>query len=292
MMTGRMAFDSGRLREARDALERTMALAQAAGHRHRRSEATMVMTWTIDESATPVPEALAELEKLKREAVDDRLGEGALNLSIATNLALTGRIDEAKRLAESTRRVFEDLGARFQLTTFVSLRIAQIERLAGDLEAAVARIREAYVELERMGNTGFLSSRAGFLAMVLPDLGRDVEALEFAEITERIAAQDDLEPQLWGREGRAKVLSKRGEHEEAERLAAEAVYIASASEWAVRHADALVTLGEVRAAAGNRSGAAQALAEALEMYERKGATLPAKRVRARLESLEGRAHKR
>jgi len=211
-----------------------------------------------------------------------------VDLSTAFHHALAGRIGEARRLVEVAEQRLEDLGARFLLITFVSTNGGRIELLAADPEAAEARVRGAYLELEAMGNTGFLSSRAAFLALVLPELGRDEEALEFADIAERTAAKDDIEPQVWLREGRAKALSRRGEHGEAERMAREAVAVAGATEWQLRHADALVTLAGVLDEAGRGTEAAEALRSAIDLYERKGAALPADQARARLETLRAR----
>ena len=287
-LAGRLSFDAGRLGDAREALDRAVALAEAAGHRFQLARAITVLAWTFDEGLTPVDEAIARLEELRRRAGGDRSAEAAVDLSTAFHHALAGRIGEARRLVEVAEQRLEDLGARFLLITFVSTNGGRIELLAADPEAAEARVRGAYLELEAMGNTGFLSSRAAFLALVLPELGRDEEALEFADIAERTAAKDDIEPQVWLREGRAKALSRRGEHGEAERMAREAVAVAGATEWQLRHADALVTLAGVLDEAGRGTEAAEALRSAIDLYDRKGATLPADQARARLETLRAR----
>jgi tetratricopeptide (TPR) repeat protein len=266
-------------------MERIVALSEATGDRVQLARAIAVLAWTLDEDLTPVDEALARVDVLREHTRGDRPTAAALDISAAYHHALAGRVEEGRQLAEASFRGLEELGARLPVITFMSLRTAMIDVLAGDLETAEARLRGSYLELERMGNTGFLSSRAAYLAVVLEMMGRDDEALEFAAIAERTAARDDLEPQVWLREGRAKVLSKRGEHAEAVRAAKKAVDIISATEWALRHADALVTLGEVLEAAGQGPQAVEAFTHAAEMYHQKGATLPEGRVHARLDSI-------
>jgi Flp pilus assembly protein TadD len=75
------------------------------------------------------------------------------------------------------------------------------------------------------------------------------------------------------RQVRAKVLARRGELVEAERLAREALSLSPGSEAPVHHGDALVDLGIVLAAAGKRDDALAALDEARSVYESKGYVL-------------------
>jgi len=66
------------------------------------------------------------------------------------------------------------------------------------------------------------------------------------------------------------------------------VAVAGATEWQLRHADALVTLAGVLDEARRGTEAAEALRSAIDLYDRKGATLPADQARARLETLRAR----
>jgi tetratricopeptide (TPR) repeat protein len=89
---------------------------------------------------------------------------------------------------------------------------------------------------------------------------------------------------LW-RQVRAKVLARRGEHAEAERLAREAVATGDSTEAPNDQADAHADLAEVLSLAGRADEAAEALEQALIRYERKENLVMAGRVRARLEAL-------
>jgi tetratricopeptide (TPR) repeat protein len=123
------------------------------------------------------------------------------------------------------------------------------------------------------------------LARALEAQGQADEALRFSEISSRIAAEDDLSPQVQWRAARAKALAGLGQTEEAERLAREAVALASQSDFLVLRADALLVLGEVLQVAERRDDAAAAVEEALQLYEQKQSTVSAGRARILLSDL-------
>ena len=83
---------------------------------------------------------------------------------------------------------------------------------------------------------------------------------------------------LW-RQARGKALARRGDLEEGERLAREAVALAGETEMLNAQADALIDLAEVLALAGR--DATPDLDRALALYERKGNLVMAERTRPR-----------
>jgi thioredoxin-like negative regulator of GroEL len=86
---------------------------------------------------------------------------------------------------------------------------------------------------------------------------------------------------LW-RQARAKVLVRRGEPAEAERLARAALAIAERTDAPNQQADVYADLAEVLSLTGRPREAAKALEEALTRYERKENLVMAERMRARL----------
>ena len=82
---------------------------------------------------------------------------------------------------------------------------------------------------------------------------------------------------------RGKVLARRGELQEGERLAREAVALADETDMLNAHADALIDLAEVLALAGQ--GGRAELDQAFALYERKGNLVMAERARSRLAEL-------
>ena len=146
----------------------------------------------------------------------------------------------------------------------------EIELMAGDREAAERSFRKEYEIHQRLGDEGHASTAAAYLALALCRLGRFDEAEELATIARAIGAEDDMATQASARSAQALVRSARGEHEEARRLAREAVdmYAGAQSPWF--QGNAWMTLAEVSRAAGLPEEAAEAARGALATYERKG----------------------
>jgi len=87
------------------------------------------------------------------------------------------------------------------------------------------------------------------------------------------------------RQVKAKVLARRGDHAVAERLAREAVAMGEGTESLNGQGDANADLAEVLLLGGKSDGAAEALENAVERYDRKGNLVSARRVRSRLAAL-------
>jgi tetratricopeptide (TPR) repeat protein len=177
-----------------------------------------------------------------------------------------------------------DLGLRYQAAIY-SQGSAAVEKLAGDLGQAERHLREGYQALERMGETARLSTAAGFLAGVYARLGRDQEAERFAGISEATAASEDMGSQVEWRVGLAIVLARRGEAKRAEALAREGVALAASTDVLDLHGDALMDLAHVLHLVGRNSESAEALREALGLFERKGNLVSARRAREALAEL-------
>jgi tetratricopeptide (TPR) repeat protein len=136
-----------------------------------------------------------------------------------------------------------------------------------------------------MGETSNSADLAAMLARALEAQGQADEALRFSEISSRIAAEDDLSPQVQWRAARAKALAGFGQTADAEQLAQEAVTLASQSDFLVLRGDALLVLGEVLQVAGRSADAAAAVEAALELFEQKQNTVSAARARTFLSDL-------
>jgi tetratricopeptide (TPR) repeat protein len=113
-------------------------------------------------------------------------------------------------------------------------------------------------------------------------LGRYEEAEPLARRGRELGDEQDKVTQMIWRQVQALVCSHRGQHEEAERLAREAVAIAERTDGLSMQAEALCDLAEVLEAAGRPQEAVTALEQALERYERKVNLPMAAQVRQRL----------
>ena len=109
---------------------------------------------------------------------------------------------------------------------------------------------------------------------------RDLEAAENrASTAAALGASDDALTQTLARQVRANVLAARGHHAAAERVAREAIAIASATDLLNVQADAHYDLADVLALGGRTDQAGTALGEALRCFQRKGNIVMAEQTR-------------
>ncbi|MBA3366892.1 MAG: hypothetical protein H0U03_14100 [Actinobacteria bacterium] len=195
---------------------------------------------------------------------------------------MLGRFDEAHRLLAGVADRMAELGA-VRSQTFLASRRFDIAMLEGDAARAEAAAREA---CETAHASGELSNFMWFccnLAQALLGLGRDDEAEQWLERGRETALSEEHLPQMLWRQVRGKLLARRGELQEGERLVREAVALAEETDMLNAHADALLDLAEVLALAGQDARAE--LDRALALYERKGNLVMAERTRSRLAEL-------
>jgi tetratricopeptide (TPR) repeat protein len=230
---------------------------------------------------TPVSETLRWLNEQEARGVRQAI----LRANRAGALAMLGRFDEARSLLAELRKEAAERGAKLQLAVAMFIG-ADVELWAmGNPVAALELGEEGCRMLEQFGEKAWQSSAAGNVAQASYQLGRLEEADAWAGRVRELAASDDAVTQMQWRWVRAKVLARRGAHDEAERLAREAVAIAERTDGLNWQGHALCDLAEVLAAAGRIDEAAVALEQALEHYERKENLAMVAQVRPRLEEL-------
>ena len=110
--------------------------------------------------------------------------------------------------------------------------------------------------------------------------------MPLTELVARSALADDLDPQVAWRRVQAKVLAQRGDFENAERLAREAIEAAGRSDYLDLHARAIEDLVEVLRLAGRSAEALAELEHATRLHEQKGNLVSVARTRALGERLE------
>lgn len=119
-------------------------------------------------------------------------------------------------------------------------------------------------------------------------LGRYDEAMNLVDEAGAATAADDMEPQIWLRGVRAKVLAQSGMFESAEQEAVGNCGLSEATEWPAYTGMAWFDLAEVLHLAGRNEEAAEAARTAEEYFERKGILVMLERARAFREMLEAR----
>jgi tetratricopeptide (TPR) repeat protein len=201
--------------------------------------------------------------------------EPVLSASRAVLLAMLGRFEEARDTSAAAVARMAELG---QYPNALGPGWA-IETLAGDHVAAESKARRQF-ELNKRAD---VPSGAEFceLAYSLYQQSRYEEAEEALALGRADLASDDLDVMLV-HQLEAKLLARRGAHDDAERSAYAAVAIAERTDMLNDHADALSDLAEVLELARFPDQAAQNLAQALDLYERKGNFVMAERTRSRL----------
>jgi class 3 adenylate cyclase/tetratricopeptide (TPR) repeat protein len=203
----------------------------------------------------------------------------------AQALAALGRLREARAELTELRADLDQRGGRFGRISATGVALA-LEVLGGDPATAAAAGEEECRRLEELGHREQLSQDAGRLAQAYYELDRLEDADAWAGRGARLAEGDDAHAPILCRLVKAKVLARRGDHDEAERLARRAVEISEETDMLIDHAQTFADLAEVLALAGRTEAAAEAYEQALARCERKEYLVLAERVRARLLELQ------
>jgi tetratricopeptide (TPR) repeat protein len=193
--------------------------------------------------------------------------------------AMRGDFDAARADIARADAMAAEAGLEMLLISSGSHVLAYVELEAGDPQAALDAALPSYEAMAATGDTAFSSTSAGMVGWTLAELGRLDEAERYAQIALDTAAETDGESQALGRQTRARVLARRGQFQEAERLAREAIAIRATAEGPNGHAEALMALAEVLRLAGRRSEGLETLTEAAERFAQKGNIVMVERTR-------------
>ena len=262
---------------ARRALEHAIASGNV---RSAGRAADYVITAGIH-GATPLPDVLAELQRI-REAVPLGLAASAdLRTEEAEILAYLGRTDEARELVTAAKAELTELGMH-RSAAAAETTLAIVEDQAGDLGSSEAMARRAYLFFLDNGDVGNGSLLAVQLADVLARLGRSAEADDLAVSAAEMSAEYDLEAQAGWRMASARARAALGDADEGIRLAQEGLKRLDGMDQMLLRGDLLLTYGDVLAEAGRAAEASARWREANDTYRRKGHVVGARRAGERL----------
>jgi class 3 adenylate cyclase/tetratricopeptide (TPR) repeat protein len=266
-----------------EAFDRGLACARRA--RSGRDEA-QILNWLLISSwygPAPASVALARCGEILVQTTS-RYVEAIARVEQGALLALSGRFDEARSEWQKGVSMLEELGLPIA-TAGSSEERFDIELLAGDLPAAEAVLREACDVLQKLGEKGFLSTRAACLGLCLVLQGRPDEAEPFLQLALELFPKDHFNLCLIHR-ARAQALLSRGSLGEAEEHARQA--FAEIADWDHLNlkGETLVQLADVLSAAGKHEEAIAAYSGALALYEQKENLVAAGRVTETLDAFK------
>jgi class 3 adenylate cyclase/tetratricopeptide (TPR) repeat protein len=267
------------------AAERAAFHAERAGDRAGLTDAISWLVLVPILGMMPPEAGIQRCGEMRARAPGDRVVEAYADLVEGMMEAMLGRFDEGRAKEHRGLEIMADLGMTVN-TGGMSINVGNVERYAGDLEAAERTYREGIALLDSIGEKGYLSTHAALLGQVLYLQGHFDECEEMTRLAEETGASDDIPTQVLWRHIRAKLIARGGRHDEAVALAEEAVALNEGTDsWDIR-ADALLDLGEVYELSGRPDDARRAIREALDLYERKGVIPVIERVRSRLAALD------
>ncbi|HXF35660.1 MAG TPA: AAA family ATPase [Actinomycetota bacterium] len=264
-----------------EASERALALAREAGAWNVLTGSALALSRALLLGPTPCDRALARLEELSASFPRARMVRAALALDTATVLGMLGDVDRAHREIRGAREVFEDLG-QGRWVAEASIGEGVLAWWRGDRTAAERRIRQGLDLFRQRGEAADVALAQVDLGRLLCEMERLDEAVELADAVERGMPSFGLEPQVGWRMVRAGVLSRRGEHGEAERLLREAEDLVATTGHLTLRSEVLLALAGALRAAGRREESAAEAARALEAFTRKRNATGADRARALL----------
>lgn len=281
---GKLRFWGGEAAAATGDFERAARHSRDAGDRAEEAESLQGVISTMHRGPMPVDEALLRFDELRpRAELNRRLWVFLLETSAQLE-AMRGHFDIAHALISQATASAQEDGLQVLLDTHTRPAAGYVDLLAGDLEAAERALRTACEGMERVGELSFLASVVPLLVDALFEQGRDDEALTMTERwhVDRLTVPEDVDAQIGWRRVRAKLLARKGDFVEAERLGHEAVTIAAGTDYLDATASAVADLGEVLRLAGQPNESAAKSHEAIRLYEAKGNVAAADKLRARV----------
>ena len=269
-LEGALHWSHSRSAAAEYAWQRAADYARKANDRRQLAD---IFSWLASAALwgpTPAPEGIRRCKGYLDEIGNHPIGRAEILLNLAGLHAMQDDFTAAQAALGTAKSMLETLGPT--MTATMIQPAALIAMLAGDPVTAERYLRVEYDSLYEMGERRFLPSTAAELARAIAAQGpsRYDEAIELLTLSREAAAEDDLSPQAVGQGLYARILADRGSCREAEELARSAVALAAQTDLLSEHADTLLELSHVLAAAGQIPEAHAIAAEALDLYQRKG----------------------
>jgi tetratricopeptide (TPR) repeat protein len=249
-----------------EASEEALRHARLAGDSFEEREIAEWLVIALLLGPAPAAAASRRCRELSREFAGVPLLQAEIIATLASLEAMLGHLEEAMALIDHVEETTRSLGEWNWLAIWHAFVFLWLD----DPISAELTLLPAYAALKQMGEKSHFSTIVHALSHALYMQGRYEEAEDLTHECEEAARPNDVHSQISWRSVRAKALARMGEHEQAERLAREALAYAEASDFLLAHAEALADLGEVLGIVGRPWEAAEAYRTALKVYARKG----------------------
>jgi class 3 adenylate cyclase/predicted ATPase len=221
-------------------LERALEHARRAGDAGEQAAIAAQLAQAVYYGPAPVPAAIERCEQLLQDVPTTKSLRASVTSALAGLRAMQGAFDEARRLQEEAREIWQELGHRFRIA-MRSLIAADIELLADRPQEATAVLRWAYTELSAMGAQSVIPPISAFLADALCEEGQFEEAERLARLAKEEATPVDVVAQVMWRIALARATEDTG-------LAQEAVDLAERTDSPDLQARAYAAAGDFRRA--------------------------------------------
>jgi class 3 adenylate cyclase/tetratricopeptide (TPR) repeat protein len=274
-----LPYMQGRAAEVETALRKAVEHARRAGDRREELHNLLYLVEHARHGTIPAGEGLRRCDEIATAAagVPSLLGGVLMNRSAV--LTMLGRFDEASASIEHGRALLEELGLRLELA-YSALYPGMLELARENAAAAVRELEPAWEVFSKVEGQGGVARVGTYYGRALYELGQWDEAEGIATKTLTAAGSVDLVPRAATLGTLGRVLARRGEIEDAQRLVREAMQLADRTDWLALQGAVLLDLADVLNAAGKRDAAATAVKAALDRYERKQHIIGAARARA------------
>ncbi len=159
MLYSTLLSSRGRESAAASAAERAIAYSEQAGLGREQRRARGSVAWTAPHGATPVSEAMAVLEPMLASTRGRGYERSQILQGLALVTAMGGDVTGGRMMATENLAIREELGAavRIPVARFIC---SEVERLAGDLDAAAEHLRAAVDVARAIDETAVLCSLA------------------------------------------------------------------------------------------------------------------------------------
>ena len=272
-------FRIGRYADSLAAAEQTVEHARRAGDRREELRGLGAIAMATCHGPTPVIEGLRRCDELVERADGASLVEAFAARVRGYFLAMTGEFDRGREECRRSVEIYEELGNRVSALGVVCER-ELVERRSGRLDVAENELRSADKQLREIGDVGYLSWVTPQLARVLALRGKVDEAIDLARRSRVEMQPDHTFGQATARLAEAIALTKKGQLEDAEQIAVEALELVVRTDALDAHADVLLALAEIDRALRREELAAARISGAIELFERKGDVVSVAEVRS------------